>query len=401
MLVRFWNQLLPHGKFLFLPVKRAALLGLPQSSRKSTYLGYWQFTNCQRWDGSYQGLHWQLAPTYTDARDKYRRLCYWLDRNGVWYKQNKSRLEVVYYNKATMAYKSAENPNGWIGGTVSALSIDEASRVSEEAYVGAVSRLTVTDGPARFAGNRTGNNWFIEFCDDLANADRVRKYPASQAVADGIATPEQYAEWQSQYSALIFAELYELQDVVGQSPFADGLAKTADAEPPAATAKAIIYGIDPAQAQDNFAIVGINAAGQVCKVTAWTGKDYVTAAADAAKVVGKTRTLIDATGVGAGVADILHRNHGVSQTRITIVGGEGGGNSVNRERLLQNLAIMLEQNRLTIASIPEYQPLLTELRQFSIKSLPSGRTRWEVPSNCHDDITFAAALAAWGMRRRV
>ena len=325
-----------------------------------------------------------------DARSKHKRLTAWFDKQSVWYKANKTLLDIDFYNKAKLAFKSGDNPDAWYGETLNHLVIDEGSRISEAAMIGAVSRLTVTRGQARFLGNRSGDNWFTQFCDDTSNSDIVLKYPASQAVADGIMSAEDYAFWQSQMSELHFAELYELRDIAGASPFAPAIHATADAPQPTNLIP-VIYGIDIGKEQDKTAIIGINSAGQVCYQHHFLGVDYTEAVKRIASIVKQVPTRVDATGVGNPVCDMLSKR-GIKLLRYTITGGKSKGYSVNRQDLLENVAVLLEQGLISIHR--DFTELLTELRQFEIKRV-ADRTVWRVPEHMHDDIVFALALAVW------
>ena len=104
----------------------------------------------------------------------------------------------------------------------------------------------------------------------------------------------------------------------------------------------------------------------------------------------RLQVVMDATGVGAAVRDMLIQARlGVELIGVTITGGQqvsvafGGGFHVPRHDLLANLRVLLEKRMLEITvSGPPADALHTELHRWGRRS-------------AHDDLVFAVALACW------
>jgi len=103
----------------------------------------------------------------------------------------------------------------------------------------------------------------------------------------------------------------------------------------------------------------------------------------------KLEVVMDATGVGAAVRDMLSRSKlGVPLTGVTITGGERvtvsqGSYHVPRHDLLANLRVLLEKRMLRIAIAGgTAEAFRTELHRWGRRS-------------AHDDLVFAVALACW------
>ena len=99
--------------------------------------------------------------------------------------------------------------------------------------------------------------------------------------------------------------------------------------------------------------------------------------------------VMDATGVGAAVRDMISKAQlGVPMTAVTITGGQRvtvsfGDYHVPRHDLLANLRVLLEKRMLAIAFTgPASELLRTELQRWGCRS-------------AHDDLIFAVALACW------
>jgi hypothetical protein len=114
------------------------------------------------------------------------------------------------------------------------------------------------------------------------------------------------------------------------------------------------------------------------------------------KIVNQCRLVVDATGVGAPVVDLL-RSAGLSVrlTTVTITGGErvhGQGErwQVPRGDLLAGIEVLLEAGELKICRrMKEAERLVRELEVMRVAG----------GGGEHDDLVFAVALAVWRARR--
>ena len=145
---------------------------------------------------------------------------------------------------------------------------------------------------------------------------------------------------------------------------------------------------------------------------------------------GDVALVVDATGVGAVVMDMLkaaQQKHGprmvwadsryrvtdvtdpdrksVEIWPITISGGEAerpGPRSVSvpKRDLMQGLAVMLERGEIKIAERqPLARTLMGELATMRATRTPAGRDRYEAEGEKKDDLVLALALAAWVRNR--
>ena len=122
------------------------------------------------------------------------------------------------------------------------------------------------------------------------------------------------------------------------------------------------------------------------------------------------RLVVDATGVGRPVVDLLRDALGAERARVmavTIVGGgEPGwgkvGASVPKRDLVTNLLVLLESGRLELAAgVPELETFVREASAFQVKLTSAGHDiygQWREGE--HDDLVLSVALAAWVAERR-
>jgi len=118
---------------------------------------------------------------------------------------------------------------------------------------------------------------------------------------------------------------------------------------------------------------------------------------------GRTWLVVDATGVGMPVVDMLWRT-GLRPIAVTITGGNTvvssgpGIYSVPKRDLASVLQVLLQTERLRIArKIPQADILVQELRAFRVKiNLTTGHDSYESwRESEHDDLVLAAAMACW------
>ena len=116
-----------------------------------------------------------------------------------------------------------------------------------------------------------------------------------------------------------------------------------------------------------------------------------------------TPLVVDATGVGAPVVDML-KQAGLGPTAVTITAGftprydpEQGSFSVPKRDLVTTVAVLLEQRRLLIPpDLPNADLLTRELQAFRRKITPVGSDTYAAGrEGPHDDLVLCVALAAW------
>lgn len=117
---------------------------------------------------------------------------------------------------------------------------------------------------------------------------------------------------------------------------------------------------------------------------------------------GQYRCIVDATGVGRPVVDLL-RKEGVSVIPVTITGGSEetsdglGGYRVPKRDLVSLLQVLLQSGRLLLAEgLPEVRALVDEMLTFQVKITEAANDvygAWR--EGQHDDLVLALALAVW------
>jgi hypothetical protein len=119
---------------------------------------------------------------------------------------------------------------------------------------------------------------------------------------------------------------------------------------------------------------------------------------------GAATLVVDQTGVGRAVVDLLRRAPGTGRiVPVTITGGlevaeqEDGSYHVPKKELVTCLQLLLQSRRLKVArTLPHADTLVQELSNFRVKiteALHETFGAWREGE--HDDLVLAVALAAW------
>lgn len=115
--------------------------------------------------------------------------------------------------------------------------------------------------------------------------------------------------------------------------------------------------------------------------------------------------VVDSTGVGAAVVDLL-RERVRPVEAVIFTGGQAPSSSGRTHRvpkadLVSALDVLVSSHRLAVpASLPLAGDLVRELEDFGYKINERGHTTYDAQGSAHDDLVAAASLAAWWLTAR-
>ena len=121
----------------------------------------------------------------------------------------------------------------------------------------------------------------------------------------------------------------------------------------------------------------------------------------------RSKLVIDATGVGTPVLDMLKHMHiGVEIVPVVITGGdtaseENGRHRVPKKDLVAAVSVLLQQGVLQIPKqLALAETLVDEMLNFRVRVSLEGSLSYEAwRSGDHDDLVLAVALACWQAQR--
>jgi phage terminase large subunit-like protein len=154
----------------------------------------------------------------------------------------------------------------------------------------------------------------------------------------------------------------------------------------------IHVGWDPARVKDGSAVVAVDVTEKpyrVLQVRNLRGLDYIrqteTVAAIAREHGKSTKVIVDATG-GSALVELL-RQHGVWAEGVTFT-------TSTKSAMVTNLAVLVERHAV---HLPTDTDVLTELRYYEGRTMPSGHTKFGAPEGARfsDDLVTAIMLALY------
>jgi hypothetical protein len=176
-------------------------------------------------------------------------------------------------------------------------------------------------------------------------------------------------------------------------------------------------GLDLGQAQDPTALAVIERHGDekegVCHVPQLKrypiGTSYDEIVKDLAAKIERapegTQLIVDGTGVGRAVTDMILQHPGFRGTwvrAVTITAGNdetysGAYWKVPKRNLVGVVQVLLQSKRLKIAAeLPDTQVLVSELQNFKVRTSDAGNDVYgEWRASKHDDLVLAVAFACW------
>jgi len=331
---------------------------------------------------------WWVAPVYSQAKIAYRRTKRGLPRQL--YTSNETELTITLFNGAVMWFKSADNPDNLYGEDVYGLVIDEASRCKAEAWTACVTTITATGGPVRIIGNVKGRkNWAYQMARRAEAGERDSAYhriTAQDAIDAGVLSWEGVEDARSKLPDNVAGELFDAiaSDDEG-NPF-NGLAGDAisrcygvlhsEREP-------VCWGWDLAKYNDWTVGIALDHLGDVCRFERFQ-RPWEETTETIASLVGSTKAVIDATGVGDPIVERLIRKLGNNVEAYVLTGP-------SKQRLMEGLAVVIQSQDI---SYPE-GVISQELESFEYEYTRTG-VKYSAPEGMWDDCVTALGLVVSG-----
>lgn len=348
---------------------------------------------------------WLVAPVYDQVMEGWYKTLELLPPELVRSAARSARrLELV--NGSLLELRSADEPEHLRGAGLHVLAVDEAARVSEEAWWALYPATSIERGRIVLTSTPRGRNWFWELwrrgADGADPEVAAWRYPSE---INPHFAPEELASARRALPADWFEQEYRAGFMNGAAQFFRGLEQCLEpgelAAPPPAGAPGA-----PGAAERRFAV-----GADLGKLESWTAVSVLERASRRLVHFERWRLLpwpqqrrrlaelaarfpgdlwLDSTGLGEVVCDELWRT-GLRPSGYTMT-------AASKEQLVGHLAIGLEDRDLVIPRCAATEPLVEELAAFEHRLSPAGRTAYGAPRGGHDDAAISLALAYWGLR---
>jgi hypothetical protein len=350
------------------------------------------------------GNHWWIATVYKTSEMAYdrakKRLKGYVMKKGVYqkvhdavpphlYKTNDTS-RIIQLGGARIWYLSADRPDNLFGEDVITAVGDEITRWREAAYTAVYTTLTATGGRFKMIGNVKGRHNYAYALARRAESGHpgwaYHKLTAWDAVDGGVVDKETIEGARRDLPEAVFKELYlaEAADD-GSNPF--GIEKIEQAfeaqggQP--ADGPVVAYGVDLGEHHDFTWVIGLNEAGQMVEWHRFQQIGWDEQIQRVQKIVGRKRAMIDATGVGDPVFQMIAKKCRRAEA-FKYTGGPYG----SKQDIMRRLASDFHQGGITCFG----DELRSELMIFEYEYTRSG-TIYSAPAGYFDDGVNALALA--------
>lgn len=356
-----------------------------------------------RWAAAVKGTYWYVAPFYNQAKK-----IVWQDPEmlpkyvpeEIWKNRNNSELYVPFPNGSILYVMGADKPDSLRGPNPRGVVLDEYGDIKTGVWSGIIQPI-MTASPKSwtwFVGTPKGRNDFWNKYQYAKSGDNPQWYSSMLKASDsGIIDAFSLDDAKKTTTQAFFNQEYECEFLEGAGAYFRRIRENLHNEDIQPENHSFRIGVDLAKYQDWTVITPFDLnTFKVGKQERFNQVDWnLQKARIEATALRYNRGIIcvDSTGVGDPIAEDLKR------AGLTLEPEEGFKFTESSKRqLLDNLAILLEQDKI---KIPNDDGLLTELEsmRFVLKTTDSGKTRLtvEVPEGMTDDRIMSLALAVWGI----
>lgn len=345
------------------------------------------------------GVYGWVAPYYKNTSIPFRYMTnkrrFPLHPRGIVAKVNKSERCIELVNGSLIKFGSADNPDSLLGEGYDGLVLDEAARIEERVWQETLyPALSDKRGWADLISTPKGKNWFYRlFCRGNDNQYPDYKsfhFPSSDNPYLDLEVLEQMRLDLPEdiYRQEILAEF--LDDGAGVFVHVRDNMRGQILQPMANHRYCV--GVDLAKHTDFTVITVLDGMARLVYFDRFQSIDWpeqVARVSDTAKRYNNAFTVIDSTGLGDPVYDLLVAK-GVN------VYGYGFTNESKRN-LVHGLRLGFERQLLSLPDVLQLKQLFHELDIFTYDITKAGNVRYSAPTGEHDDCVMSLALAYWGI----
>ena len=339
-----------------------------------------------------------VAPTYKNTRPLWRfaeSVALPVVSKGV--EIHRAEREIKFPGGGWLGMYSADNISSILGNAFDLVVIDEAARVSEEAWTEAIQpTLADRDGQALLISTPKGRNWFWrEWMRGLGDgvAEAAFTAPSSDNPSPSIKRAAEQAR--NRVSERVYRQEWLAEFVEDGGGVFRNVRRAVRATPQTKPIENHTYvaGLDWALTSDYTVLTIVDATTKEVAYTArFNGVEYALQrqriVADCQRF-GVMTVVAEENAMGKPNNDMLRRE-GLKVRDFTTTAG-------TKSEIVENLAAAFDHDEI---GIPNDPILIGELEAYEQERRQSGSMKYGAPQGMHDDMVMSLALAWWNIKRR-
>lgn len=355
------------------------------------------------------GRHWIVGPSYKQIKSiVWTRLKAVLAVDKDWvfneqelYAHNPNILDESG-TPTRIELKGADKEDSLVGVALKSLRIDEAALVKNNVW-SLVLRPMLADykAPAYFYSTPRGKNWFYDLYMRGQSGDADWRSWRQPTSINSYISPDEIKEMKKDMTELMFSQEVMAEFLSEETGVFKKIRQCVVGEyKEAVPGRFYVMGVDLAKTVDFTVLTVMDSVTR--EVVSWHRFHDLSWGIQKLKIqelasqYNNALCIIDSTGLGDPIVEDLQRA-GLS----IWYDGEKPGfkfNNDSKTRLIQNLAICLEQRRITFPNEPI---LIDELNSYEYQLTDGGRITYNAPDGKHDDAVVSLALACWALKSQM
>jgi phage FluMu gp28-like protein len=305
-------------------------------------------------------------------------------------KQNEVELKIFLKNGSQIYIMGADNPDRLRGQEVHGVVLDEFEAMKETVY-DEIYRpvLAANGGFCWLVGTPLGKDHFFRKYQMALNNPAIWHVIHLPASISGIIPKESLAQAKLEMTQQAYSQEFEVEFLEGEGRIFRRIRENIGGqfqEP--RLGRQYKMGVDLARHFDYTVLTIVDRhSHEIVHFERFNQIDWNLQKARieaTARRFNNATVTIDATGVGDTIVEDLRRT-GLIINEVKFTGE-------SKKSLIENMALLIEQNKIKYPDIPE---LITELESFTYELLPSGHIRYTAPEGEHDDCVISLGLALW------
>lgn len=355
------------------------------------------------------GRHWLVGPNYRQIKSiAWTRLKAVLSVDRDW---EFNEQELYAHNPfildengtpTRIELKGADKPDSLVGVALKTLRIDEAALVRNNIW-SMVLRPMLADykAPAYFYSTPRGKNWFYDLYMRGMAGDRDWKSWRQPTSINRYIQSDEILEMKKDMTEIMFTQEVMADFLSDETGVFKKIRQcTVGKYKDAIDGRFYVMGVDLAKTVDFTVLTVMDSVTR--EIVAWERFHDLAWGIQKVKIQELAITynnalcVIDSTGLGDPIVEDLQRS-GLS---IWYEGDKPGFKFTNstKNSLIQNLAICLEQRRITFPNEPI---LIDELNSYEYQITDGGKITYGAPDGKHDDSVISLALACWALKSQM
>ena len=288
--------------------------------------------------------------------------------------------------------KTADNPMSLLGEGLDYLIVDEASRLKPSIWEGHLTqRLLDRQGWALLISTPKGKGWFYELWKRGKSGDAAFESWNLPTWSNPLLSRDDIEAERERLPERVFRQEYGAEFLEGSGAVFRYVRERATGEwQNAKPGDRYSAGLDLARVSDFSVLTILNQRRELVYLDRFSRIDWSLQIARIKAALDRypcCYVLVDSTGAGEPIYEQLLRS-GIRAKPYTFTAS-------SKSDLVNNLALALEQDKITLPRADLAPELIDELESFEYSITDAGSVRMSAPSGVHDDCVMSLALALW------